>query len=125
MRLEMERVDDVRVVEVDRRCLVRDVDGMRERQVPHGEGLELGIARGDTALVLMIELGQAGSELAGARTRRRHDDERTRSLDELVLAVALLAHDKVDIVGVALNGVMELAGNAEHGEAAAELVAAG
>ena len=70
----------------------------------------------------MIELGQAGSELAGARTRRRHDDERTRSLDELVLAVALLAHDKVDIVGVALNGVMELAGNAEHGEAAAELV---
>ena len=44
MRLEMERVDDVRVVEVDRRCLVRDVDGMRERQVPHGEGLELGIA---------------------------------------------------------------------------------
>ena len=72
----MEGVDDVGVVEVSRGSLVGDVHGVHERQVPHGERLELRVAGFDAALVLVIDLREAGRELAGARAGRRHHDER-------------------------------------------------
>ena len=118
----MERVDDVRVVEVGGRGLIGDVHGVRQRQVPHGESLELGVARLDAALVLVVDLRQAGRELAGAGAGGRHHDERAGGLDVLVLAVALVGDDEVDVVGVALDGVVQLAGDAEVGQAVAERV---
>ena len=74
MGLEVERIDDVRV-EIDGGRLVGDVDGVVAWEVPHGERLELGVARGDAALVLMVELGQARGELARAGAGRGLDDQ--------------------------------------------------
>ncbi|MPM53669.1 hypothetical protein SDC9_100438 [bioreactor metagenome] len=47
---------------------------MAQRQVPDGECLELGVARAYSALVLMIELGEAGGHFAAAGAGRRDDD---------------------------------------------------
>ena len=118
--LEMEGVDDVGVVEVSRGSLVGDVHGVGERQVPHGERLELRIAGFDAALVLVIDLREAGRELAGARAGRRHHNERARGLDELVPAIALVGDDEVDVVGIAVDGIVQLAGDAEGIETTTE-----
>ena len=111
----MEGVDDVGVVEICRGRLVGDVDRMREGKVPDREGLELGVAGGGAVFVLVIELRQAGGELTRARTRRGDpDDERTGGLDKLVLAVAVVGHDQIDVVRIALDGIVQLGGNAER-----------
>ena len=110
---QVERIDDVRIVEVGGCRLVCDVDGMRERQVPHREGLEFGIASLDAAQVLVVELRQAGSELARARTRGGNHHKGARRLHELVLAIALGRNNQVDIVGVALDGIVQLCGDAQ------------
>ena len=73
----------------------------------------------------MIQLREAGGELARARTGRRHDNERTRGLDELVLAVAFVRNDQIDVVRIALNGIVQLGGNAECIQTIAEDVGSG
>ena len=102
----MEGVDHVHVVQVRRGGLVGEVDRVPQGQVPDGEGLIFGVARLDAALVLMIELGEADGHLAAARTGRGDDDERAVRLDELVAAVALIADDAGDVVGIALDGIV-------------------
>ena len=72
---EMEGVDHVDVVEVGGGGLVGDVDGVLQRQVPHGEGLELGVACADASLVLVVELREAGGHLAAAGSGSGDDDE--------------------------------------------------
>ena len=57
--------------------------------------------------------------------RARHDNKWTRGLDELVLAVAFVRNDQIDVVRIALNGIMQLGGNAECIQTIAEDVAAG
>ena len=121
----MEGVDDIGVVEICRGRLVGDVDRMREGKVPDREGLELGVAGGGAVLVLVIKLRQAGGELTRARTRRGDHDERTGGLDKLVLAVAVVGHDQIDVVGIALDGIVQLGGNAERVQAIAEDIGGG
>ena len=53
---QMEWVDHVYIVEISRSSLISDIHRMLQGQVPHGEGLELGITSTDTTLVLIIEL---------------------------------------------------------------------
>ena len=95
--LEVEGIDQVEVADVGRGRLVGDVDRVLERQVPDGEGLELGVARGEAAPVFVVELGQAGGQLAAARARPGDDDERVLGLDVVVGPVALVADDDVDV----------------------------
>ena len=121
----MEGVDDVRIVEVHGGRLVGNVHRMVKRKVPHGEGLELRIAHRDATAMLVVHLGKAGCELARTGARRRHHDKRTRGLDELVLPIALLGDDEVDIMRVALDGIVQLAGDAKHLKTAAEHVGSG
>ena len=102
----MERVDHVDVVQIGGGGLVGQVDGMLEGQIPDGEGLELGVARLDTALVLMVELGQADRHLAAAGAGGRDDHQRALGLDVIVLAVAVIADDVGHVVGVAGNLVV-------------------
>ena len=71
----MEGVYHVHVVKVGGRSLVGEVHRVLEREVPDREGLELRVARADAALVLMVELAQAGGHLAAAGAGRRDDDE--------------------------------------------------
>ncbi len=42
---------------------------------------------------------------------RGHDNERTGGLDKLVLAVAIVGHDQIDIVRIPLDGIVQLGGN--------------
>ena len=121
----MEGVDDIGVVEVGRSSLVSDVDRMCEGQVPDREGLELGVAGGSAVLVLVIELRQAGGKLARAGAGGGDHDERTGGLDELVLAIAVVGHDQVDVVRIALDGIVQLGGNAERVQAIAEDIGSG
>ena len=116
----MPRVDDVAVVEVGRRGLVRDVHGVLERQVPHREGLVLGIAGLHAALVLVVELAEARGELARAGAGSGHHDERPARLDVVVLAKALVRDDVVDVRGVAVDEVVAPGAHAHRLEAALE-----
>ena len=99
----MEGIDQVEVPDVGRGRLVGDVDRMLERDVPDGEGLELGVARGQAPAVLVVELGQACGQLAAPRPRSGDDDERVLRLDVVVGAVALVADDDVDVRGIAFG----------------------
>ena len=121
----MERIDDIGVVEVSRGGLVGNIDRMRQRKIPDREGLELGIAGGGTVLMLVIQLREASSELARAGAGSGDHDERTSGLDKLVLAIAVVGNDQIDIVRIALDGIVQLGGNAERVQAIAEDVGGG
>ena len=69
--LEVVVVDEVDVLQVGGGRLVGDVDRVVQGQVPDGEGLELGVAGADAAPVVVVELGEAGGQLAAARGRGR------------------------------------------------------
>ena len=49
----------------------------------------------------MVQLGQAGGHLAAARAGSRDHHQRALGLDVLVAAIALVAHDAGNVVGVA------------------------
>ncbi len=120
MCFEVERVDAVRVVQIDRRGLVGDVDRVLQRQVPNGERLVLRVAGLDAALVLVVELREARGHLARAGTGRGHHDERLGGFDELVFAIALGRDDARRVVGVAGDGVVQVALDPQAVEALAE-----
>lgn len=94
VRFEMERVDEVDVVEIRRCRLVGEVHGVFKRKVPDRERLKFRVARGDSTLVVVINLRQARRELARPRPRRRHDNEVALGFRPLILAEALLGHDE-------------------------------
>ena len=98
---QVEGVDHIDVVEVGRGGLVGDVDRVVQGQVPDGEGLELGVAAGAPAGVVVVHLRQAGGHLAAARPRGGDDDEVPGGLDVLVAPVALRRDDAGDVAGVA------------------------
>ena len=123
VRAQVVGIDDVEVLEVRRRGLVRQVDGVLQGQVPHRERLELRVAGPDPARVVVIDLRQARGELAGARPRRRQHDEVARGLDRLVAPEAVLAHDPGDVRGVAGNGPVPDRRETQSLEAVAEAVA--
>ena len=75
IRLQVERVNHVDVIQVGGGSLIGNVDGVLQRQVPYGEGLELGISGMYSPLVLIVELRQADSHLAAAWTGSRDDDQ--------------------------------------------------
>ena len=120
--LEVERVDHVHIVEVGGRRLVGEVDRVLERQVPDGEGLEFGVARGDAVLVLVIELAQTGRHFAAARAGRGHDDKGVGGLDVVVFAEALVADDMRYIGGIAGNGIVAVVLHAQRVEPLQESV---
>ena len=64
--LEVEGVDHIDVVEVGSGRLIGQVHRMLERQIPDGEGLELGVSSLHSALIFVVELGEAGGHLTAA-----------------------------------------------------------
>ena len=102
----MERVNHVHIVQVGCGSLVGDVDGVLERHIPYGEGLELSVAGLDAALVLLIELTEANSHLAAAWARSCNNYQRAGGFHIIVLAEAFVGVDKVDVGGIALNNIM-------------------
>ena len=102
----MEGVDHVHVVQVRRSGLIGQVHRMVQRHIPDGEGLEFGIARCNAPLVLMVQLAQAGGQLAAAGAGGRHHHQGPRRFDIVILAKALGADHEGGIGGVALNGIV-------------------
>ena len=90
VRLQVEGIDHVDVVEVGSGRLVGDVHRVIQRNVPDREGLPLRVPRLDPALVVVVQLRQAGRHLARTRAGSRHDDEVAAGLHVLVGAVALV-----------------------------------
>ena len=122
---QMEGVDGVAVVQVDGCRFVCDVHRMLQGQVPDGEGLVLGVACVDSALVLVVQLGKAGCHLARAGARGGYHDQRTGGFHVVVQAEALFACDMLDVEGVTGDGVVEVAGNAQAVHAVAEGIGVG
>ena len=56
--------------------------------------------------MLVVELRQTHGQFAAARARRRHHNQRPRRLDILVFAVALVRHNKLNVVWVAIDFVV-------------------
>ena len=81
---------------------------MLQGEIPYREGLKLGIASTDTPFVLVVELRETGSHLSTARPRSRHDDQRTGGLHIVVLTKALVTGNKIHIVGITVDGIMEI-----------------
>ena len=73
----------------------------------------------------MVELREAGGHLARAGAGRGHHHERALRLDVVVLAEALVGHDMVDVVGIAGDGIMQVARNAHGRQPLAEQVGVG
>ena len=99
-------VDDVDVIQIRGSGFVGEVDRVRQRQVPDGKRLKLGVTGGDAALVRVVDLRQAGRELAGAGARRGHDDEVAGSFGVLVEPEALVGDDAGGVVGVARDNAV-------------------
>jgi len=97
----MERIDHIHVLEVQRGGLVGYVDGMVQRDVPYRERLELGVSRGDSSPVLIVQLGEAYRHLPAAGTGSGHHDERARRLDELVASVSVIGRYEVHVGRIA------------------------
>ena len=99
--LQVERVDDVDVVQVRGRGLVGEVDRVLQREVPDREGLELRVAGGHAAAELVIDLREAGGELAGTWSRRGDDDEVAGGFHVVIEAEAAVGDHELGIRRVA------------------------
>ena len=109
----MERVDHVDVGKVCRGRFVGEVYRVLEREVPDGEGLVFRVARVNAALVLLVELAQAGRHFAGAGARRSHDDDGAGGFDVIVFAVAVVRDDEGDVRGIVRDGIVLVDAHAE------------
>ena len=89
--LQMERVDHVHIIQICRGRFISQIHRMLERKVPDGEGLELGIARVNSARVFVIQLGEAGRHLAASGTGSRYDNQGPGRFDIIILAVSVFA----------------------------------
>ena len=118
----MEGIDHVDVVEVGGSGLVGEVDGVLEREVPDGEGLELRVAGADAALVLMVELAEAGGHFAAAGAWGGDDHEAAGSFYVVVAAEAVVGDDEGDVGGVVGDDVVAVDLDAEGFEPVLELV---
>ena len=118
----MEGVDHVHVVQVRGGGLVGQVHRMLQRQVPDGEGLELGIARVHAPLVLVVELAQAGGHLAAAGAGGGDHHQAALGFDIVVLAEALVRDDERDVGGVIRDDVVLVGADAQSLQPLDELV---
>ena len=102
----MERVDHVDILKIGSGGFVCDVDGVLQREIPDREGLELGVAGFNPALILLVELAQADRHLAATGTGCRHDHQRAGCLHVLVLAKTVGRVNEINIRGIALNDIV-------------------
>ena len=121
----MEGIHHVDVAQVGGGGLVGHVDGMVQRQIPDGEGLELGVARLHSPELFVVDLRQAGAHLAGVGSGADDGHDGTGGLHIFVGAVAVLADDGVHVGGVAFDGAMEIDADPLPGQAVEEEAHAG
>ena len=121
----MEGVNHIDIVKVGCGCLVGDIHGVLERQIPHGEGLKLGISSLNATLVLLIQLAEADRHLAATWARGCDDDKGARGFYIIVAAKTILGVNEGHVGGVAVNRIMIVSLDAEAFEFFAIEVSAG
>ena len=118
----MEGVDHVHVVQIGGGGLIGQVHRVLQGQVPDGEGLVLAVTGVDAALVLLVELAQAGGHLAAAGAGGGDHHKAPLRLNVVVLAEALLRHDQGDVGGVVRDDIVLVHPDAQGLQALDELV---
>ena len=103
---QMEGVDHVHVAQVCGGSFVSHVDRMFQRQVPDGEGFELGVAGLDTPAVFLVQLAEAGGHLAAAGSGRGDQHQGAGGFHIVVPAETVIADDVLYIGGISFNGVV-------------------
>ena len=121
----MEGVNHVHVRQIRRSRLIGQVHRVLQRQVPDGERLELGVAGPDAPLVVVVELGQAGSHLAAAGSRGGHHHQRAGGLSVFIFPKPLVADDKIHVVGISWDRIMLVAADPQRCQALEEGVSGG
>ena len=111
--LQMEGVDHVHIVQIGGGGLVGQIDRVLQGQVPDGECFKFGIAGVDATLMVMVELAEAGGHFAAAGAGGRYHDEGMAGLNVIVLSKAIIADDVDYIRGVAGNGIVPVAADAQ------------
>ena len=104
--LQMERVYHVHIVQIGSSCLVCDVHRMLQWEIPHRECLKLSIAGTHTTLVLIIKLTQTNRHLTATRTWRSNNNQRTLSLNIIVLTESLVRGNQTHVMRIALDEIM-------------------
>ena len=112
----MEGVDHVHIVQVGGGGLIGQVDRVLQGNVPDGEGLEFGVAGHHTPLVLVVDLAQAGGQLAAAGAGSGDHHQGLGGFHIGVGAVALVAADVVHSQRIALDGAVDVVLHAAAGE---------
>ena len=75
-------------------------------KVPDREGLKFGVSGTDSALVLVVELGEAGGHLSASGSGGRHHDQGTRRADIIVAAVAVVTDDQRHVFRISFNNIV-------------------
>ena len=97
---QVEVVNNIGIVQVHRGCLIGQVHGVFQGEIPDREGFKLGVAGIIATLVLVVDLRERGGQLAGARARRGNHDEVAGGFRKLIAPKTLFGHDEVRIGGV-------------------------
>ena len=79
---------------------------MLQGQIPHREGLKLGIPGSDSAFVLLIQLTQAYRHLTATGTRSCYHHQRTLGLYIVVAAKSLVGVDERDIIRITVYRIV-------------------
>ena len=117
---QMEGVDHVHVVQIRRGGLVGQVHRMVQRHVPDGEGLKFGVARRVAPDMLVVQLAQAGRQLAAAGAGGRDHHQRPGRLNVVIFPEAVGADDVAGVGGVARNFKMVIDPDAQPFQAGLE-----
>ena len=104
----MEGIDHIDIVQIRRRRLIGEIDGVLERNIPDGKGFVLGITRLDPPLVVMIKLGEAGRHLPAPRPRGRDHHKGSCGLDILIFAVPVVADNQGDVRRIVFYGIVQI-----------------
>ena len=109
----MEGVNHVHIVQIGGGGFVGKVYRVLEGQVPNGEGLKLGITGVDAPLMVMIELGKAGGHFAAAGAGGCDHDEGVAGFNVVIFPQPLVADDVGHVGGIARNGIVPVAADAQ------------
>ena len=90
-------VNHVHILKIHRSRFVSQVHGVLERHAPYGECLKLCVSRLHAALMLVVELAQAGSHLAAAGARGSNHHQAAAGHHKLILAISIFADDSLQV----------------------------
>ena len=106
VRLQMEGVDHVHILQIRRSGFVGYVERMFERQVPYRKSLELRISGFVSANLLVVQLRETHRHLTASGSRGCDNHQRLRRLNILIATKTLFARNQIHIVRITINDIV-------------------